>query len=522
MGRLRSATDFWAGLAGPSRRLLIGAVVIFIVGLFLLMRVSGKVEYSTVATNVPLNQVQAMQKELDAAGIPNRTANGATAIEVPAGQVDQARIALVSGNSGTSPGWEIFDKSGFGDTDYTQQIKFVRAKEGEIERALTSMDQIESADVNIAVPAKQAFTSEQKSTTASVMLTMAPGQSLTPEQVGVVGRLVGAAVPDLDPKNVQITDTRGNTLAAADGTFSSQANTRIALETAYEQAKQRKLQGLMDQILGPGNAVVAYNATLDLDKRSVESETYQPKSKVPLEQTKTVEKMRNNAGRTGAVVGVTPNSPGNTFPQSNAAGGGRVTYDRTQDQVKNGVNRTRSSAEVTPGSIVNQSVAVTISDKVPAATVTALQDQIQKAIGFAANRDQVSVKQVAFGPDSLVVQEAQASGDAAAAEKKGLLASPAFTPVNIAKTTIAIIGLLLVLFLARRSLRRRQTGLEGILPELLESGPVPVAALQEPAAPQAAQLMGLVKSPIEKQMEELALRKPDDMAKLIRGWLTQR
>ena len=55
MGRLRSATDFWAGLAGPSRRLLIGAVVIFIVGLFLLMRVSGKVEYSTVATNVPLN-----------------------------------------------------------------------------------------------------------------------------------------------------------------------------------------------------------------------------------------------------------------------------------------------------------------------------------------------------------------------------------------------------------------------------------------------------------------------------------
>jgi len=103
-----------------------------------------------------------------------------------------------------------------------------------------------------------------------------------------------------------------------------------------------------------------------------------------------------------------------------------------------------------------------------------------------------------------------------------VLSGPAFTPLNIAKTALAIIGGLLVLFLARKSLRRRQNGLESILPELLEQGPVPVAALDDPALPEGKRLMGIVKSPVEKQMEDLALRKPEDMAKLIRGWLAQR
>ncbi|HWH13583.1 MAG TPA: hypothetical protein VNT51_02485, partial [Miltoncostaeaceae bacterium] len=90
-----------------------------------------------------------------------------------------------------------------------------------------------------------------------------------------------------------------------------------------------------------------------------------------------------------------------------------------------------------------------------------------------------------------------------------------------AKTAAAVIGVLLILFLARRSLRRRQSELERALPELLQRGPVPVAALTagDDGPPR---LEGQTKSPVERQMEELALRKPDDMAKLVRAWLVQR
>lgn len=520
MGRhLRKATDFWTGLASPSKRLIVTAAVILIAAMFLSMRFTGQVEYATLAKNVPTDQVAQIQKQLDAAGIKSQTADGASTVQVPVESLDKARIALASDPTGKSPGWEIFDQSGFGDTDFTQQVKFLRAKEGEVERTLTAMDQIDGADVNIAMPEKRVFSEEQKATTASVLLTMGSGQSLTPEQVGVVQNLVASAVPGLDTKNVSITDTRGNVLVAGTGSVDSQVSKRMQMEASYEQGMQSKLQALLDNVVGPGKAFVAYNATLDLDKKSIESETYQPKSRVPLEQHTTVERMRNTSGRNGGVVGVTSNTPSNTFPQANVTGSGRVQYDRRENEVKNGVNRTRTSSEATPGAPLVQSVAVSVSDQVPAATVAALQDQVAAAIGFnQARGDQVSVKRVAF---AAVGDTAAASGAEAAPAAKGLFGQRSLTPVNLAKTVIAVLGVLFILFMARRALRRRQRGLEGILPELLEQGPIPVAALGD-GLPEDKQLTGQVKTPIEKQMEDLALRKPEDMAKLIRGWLVQR
>lgn len=522
MGQLRKVTDFWGGLAGPSRRLLVGAVFIFIVGLFLMMKLTGQVQYATLMSQVPTSDVAAIQQELDAAGIPNKLGDGASSIQVPQENLDQARVALASSPVGKAAGWELFDKSSFGETNYTQQIKFMRATKGELERTLTSIDQVQAANVNIAFPDKSTFSQEQKPTTASVVLTLAAGSTMDPEQVAGVTRLVAMAVPNLDPKNITITDTKGNLLEASAGTGVGAANTRLEVEAAFERQKQAQLEGLLAGIVGPGKAVVSYRATLDLDKTAVETETYNPKSKVPLEQNITKEKLLNTNGRTGAVVGATPNSPGNTFPAGGGNGNGRYQYDRTQDQVKNGVNRERVSSEKTPGTITSQSVAISVSDQVPAATYATLEDTIAKAIGYNKVRgDQISVSQVAFAADSPVVLQAKAEAPAAA-EAKGVLSGPAFTPLNIAKTALAIIGGLLVLFLARKSLRRRQNGLESILPELLEQGPVPVAALDDPALPEGKRLMGIVKSPVEKQMEDLALRKPEDMAKLIRGWLAQR
>lgn len=523
MGALRRVTDFWGGLAGPSRRLLIGAVVIFIVGLFLLMRLSGSTDYRALVTGASAQDASAITKQLDSAGIPYRTRDGGATVQVPAGQLDQARLDLASsdllGGGGGQVDFSIFDKQGFGATDFTQRINLVRAMQGELARTIGKLDQVQWARVSIAMPTERLFTSDQKPVTAAVLISLRPGATLDPEQVSGVTRLVSMAVPGLDAKNVTVTDTKGNILSGSDGdpTGTTGATTRLALQGEYERRTQAKLDGMLAGILGPGMAVTQVDATLDLDRRTSESETYDPRSRVVLSEDSSSENLRSSGGGSGSAAGATANTPGNTFPTT-TSGRGSTNYRKGSRQVQNGVDRTRTSTEAVPGTITRQSISVQISDKVPAATVTQIQDAVQAAVGYDAKRDTISVQRVTFAAGALAPQQANAPAAGSDSPDGG---GAAFAPMDIAKTAAAVAGFLLILFFARRSLGRRQSELEKALPELLQRGPVPVAALTAGTS-DAPQLEGQTKSPIERQMEDLALRKPDDMAKLVRAWLVQR
>jgi flagellar M-ring protein FliF len=521
VGQLRKVTDFWGGLAGPSRRLIIGAAVIFVVGLVLLMRLSGSTDYTTLVSGASTQDASAITKELEAAGIPFRTRDGGQTVQVPSGQLDQARLDLASSNllegGGNNVGWDIFDKQGFGATDFTQRINFVRAMEGELSRTIAKLDQVQTATVRIAMPQQRLFTSEDKPTTASVLLALRPGATLDPDQVNGVTRLVAMAVPGLDVKNVTVTDTQGNILQGSDGDngAATAANTRMAIEASYERSTQARLDAMLAGILGPGKAVTQVDAVLNLDRTTSEAETYDPESAVVIAEDSSRETLRSRNGGSGAAAGATANTPGNTFPAT-TGGNGDTNYTKNQNKTQRGVNRTRTSTERVPGTIESQSISVQISDDVPAATVGQIQDAVEKAVGFEQERDQISVQRVAFADGALASEAAEAAE--AAEESAG--PAPALNIMNIAKTGGAAIGVLLILLMARRALRRRQSELERALPELLQRGPVPVAALT--AGDDHPRLEGQTKSPIERQMEDLAMRAPDDMAKLVRAWIAQR
>ena len=117
---------------------------------------------------------------------------------------------------GAVVGNEIFDKSNLGATDFTNRVNLVRAREGELSRAIGRLDPIQSATVKIAMPEEELFTSEQQPTTAAVVLTMKPGQELDSGQVEGITKLVSMAVPGLDAKGITITDSQGNILEGGD------------------------------------------------------------------------------------------------------------------------------------------------------------------------------------------------------------------------------------------------------------------------------------------------------------------
>jgi flagellar M-ring protein FliF len=517
-------SGFWNGLAGPSRRLIIGAVLIFVVGLVVLWQLSGSAAYSNLVTGADPSDAAAITKQLDSAGIGYKLSDGGATVAVPSDKLDQARLDLAQSNllsgSGNRPGFELFDKQSLGATDFTQNVNLVRATEGELGRTIETLDPIQSATVNIAMPKDQLFSSQQQPTTASVVLVMKPGQTLDPGQVKGITNLVAHSVPGLKSGNITITDSQGNILSSGGGADAgvAGANSRMALQTAYERQTQSRLDAMLAGILGPGMAVTQVNAVLNLDKVTTQRETFDPKTKVPLDSSTSTETLKSKGGSAAGVTGASANTPGATYPQT-SGGSGTTQYKKTTTQERNGVDHQRSSVVQAPGTLVSQSISVQLSDKVAASSVAKIQNAVRAAVGFVSGRDQISVQSVPFAAASTATASAAAA--TAAAKAPAAKSSGGFDPMSYAKPAAVGLGVLLLLFMARKALRRRQSELEKALPELLSRGPVPVAELDKGAQTPPPALEGQRKSTLQQQVEDLATRQPEDVAQLLRGWLVE-
>lgn len=503
-------SSFWNNITGPARRLIIFAAVIAVVGLALLFYFSGGTAYSVLVTGAAPADAAKMTEELSAVGIPVELDQGGSTIKVPADQVDQARLTLAQGNllgTGSSgPGFELFDNQGMGATEFTQQVDLVRAMQGELERTISELDPVNSATVNIAMPQEQLFTEDQKPTTASVVVSVAGGQTLSQGQVRGISNLVSKSVPGLTPENITITDSNGNILnsQSPDGSVEA-ATTRMQVEAAYEREAQAKLDAMLTRILGPGKAATQVSANLNLDRRTVESETFDKESVVPLAEDRSTERLRSNGTGAAAAAGTATNTPGTTFPGT-LGGNGNTNYNKDDTQVQNGVNRERAQTIVAPGTVVSQSISVQVADDVPAAQIPRIQNAVEAAVGFQANRDQISVQAVPFA-------EAEAAPEAAG--PGGVMGIP--LPVVLRYVAIAL-GVLLLLFFVRRGLKKRQALLEESLPGLADAGGL---VASDEAQDAIRQLQGQRKTNIQQQVEDLAQRKPEDVAQLLRGWLME-
>ncbi len=516
MNPLSRTLGFWNGLAPPSRRLIIGAVVIFAIGLVLLWRLSGQTSYTTLASGMTPEDTQAVTAGLTDLGIPYELEDGGTAVAVPAEQADEARVQLAGQNlldGASGVGYEIFDRNDLGATDFTQRVNLIRATEGELSRVIAQLEPVQSATVKVAMPEERLFTDEQQPTTASVLITMRPGATLDPAQVKGITQLVATSVPGLKVGQITVSDQNGNLLEGAGGdgaSAASGAQTRLALESEYERRTQARLDAMLASIFGPNKAVTQVDAVLNLNQIETEKETFGDDA-TPLEQEQSTEDLQSEGGGAGAPAGAAANTPGATFPAV-GGGDGETTYNKETDKVRNGVDRTRQSITTTPGTVTSQSISVQVSDEIPAEQTAAIEEAVTAAVGFEEGRDQINVQSVPFAEDGIAgAEEATPPG-----------AGLPFTIWDGAKALALAVGLIFLVMVARKALRRRQSALERALPELLEKGPVPLAELTPSPERELARIEGKSKSDVERQMEDLATRQPDDVAQLLRGWLVEK
>jgi flagellar biosynthesis/type III secretory pathway M-ring protein FliF/YscJ len=147
--------------------------------------------------------------------IPYQIKDEGRSIAVPRGRADEARLGLAEKNlpAGGTVGWEIFDQTRLGATDFDRRIQFIRAISGELSRTINRISAVEDARVQIVIPETQLFTATTAPVTASVLLKLKPGDTLTQKQVNGIIYLVAGSVENLKPENITILDTNGNMLS---------------------------------------------------------------------------------------------------------------------------------------------------------------------------------------------------------------------------------------------------------------------------------------------------------------------
>ncbi|TIC78627.1 flagellar basal-body MS-ring/collar protein FliF [Nocardioides sp. GY 10127] len=519
--RLRST--FASFTAGQKAVVVVGGAAVLLAG-FMVYRWAAAPTYSPLFSNLSASDASAVVDELDATGVSYELTDGGTTIMVPKDEVYPTRIQLsgqgLPADTGTD-GYSILDDQGISTSEFQEQTDYKRAMEGELDNTIEAIDGVDTAVVHLAIPQKDVFTSEQQPTTASVLVGTRTGTTLSAEQVQAIVHLVASSVDGLDPDNVTVADATGKVLSAPGGTASADASARTQQEAAVQDALHTKLQTMLDQVVGPGNATVQVTAQLDFDKSTTETLDYQPDRTIPAltesaqTETYTSADGTTTTGNANGVVGVNGQTE-----VGNTNGNGSSSYENSSSSRTNGVDTVRNTTESTPGAIQSLHVGVVLdSTTTQAISAADVQNLVASTIGIDQQRgDTVSVLSMPFdrtAADSAAAELAAAqAADAAAAKtdlyKKGALAG-----------AIALM-LLIAWFRARRRAKARTKAATMVVEQITAERAALAAANAAPAELALAEADENETDLMREELAQIIDRQPDEVADLLRGWLAEK
>ncbi|GAA9974336.1 flagellar basal-body MS-ring/collar protein FliF [Helicobacter pylori] len=338
-------------------------------------------------------------------------------ILIPKDKVYEERITLASqGIPKTSKvGFEIFDTKDFGATDFDQNIKLIRAIEGELSRTIESLNPILKANVHIAIPKDSVFVAKEVPPSASVMLKLKPDMKLSPTQILGIKNLIAAAVPKLTIENVKIVNENGESIGEGDILENSKelALEQLRYKQNFENILENKIVNILAPIVGGKNKVVArVNAEFDFSQKKSTKETFDPNNVVRSEQNLEEKKEGASKKQVGGVPGVVSNIgpvqglKDNKEPEK---------YEKSQNTTNYEVGKTISEIKGEFGTLVRLNAAVVVDGKYKIVlkdgantleyeplsdeSLKKINALVKQAIGYNQNRgDDVAVSNFEFNP----------------------------------------------------------------------------------------------------------------------------
>jgi flagellar M-ring protein FliF len=479
--------------------------------------------------------------------VPYRFADGGGALMVPASRVHELRMKLAaaglpSGGAGGAAGYELLDKSPFGQTQGQERMNVQRAIEGELTRTIQSLSSVQTARVHLALPQMNGFFREQQKPSASVVLTLHPGRTLERNQIAGIVHLVSSSVPELNPKSVSVIDGSGTLLSGkgegdADGLDTQQLQFRRDVEASH----LKRILALLEPVVGRDNVRASVSAEIDFSQVMQTAEAFRPnqgpEAAATVREQRSEESVQPGSATPAGVPGATSNQPpvpatapvtGPAQALQPAAGGTtapaatrreaatRFEVDKTVTVTKNAAgNVKRLSAAV----VVNHRVTTDAKGRTTSVPLTEkeleqLTALVQQGIGYNAERgDAVRVINVPFR-----------------SEPAGPTATPVSTPVweqqwvqdllrsAAAPAALGLVALAIVFALLRPAvgaLTASPPPLPGSQVSELIGGPTPQlpGEVAPPAleAPRASERLQAARA--------LAKQNPAAVAGIVRGWV---
>ncbi|TDY81032.1 UNVERIFIED_ORG: flagellar M-ring protein FliF [Pantoea allii] len=391
--------------------------------------------YSVLYNNLTDEDGGAIVTQLTQMNIPYRFAENGGALMVPEANVHELRLRLAQQGlpKGGSVGFELLDKEKFGISQFSEQVNYQRALEGELARTIESLGPVKSARVHLAMPKPTLFVREQKAPSASVTLTLQPGRALDEGQIQAIAHMVSSSVAGLPPGNVTVVDQTGRLLTRSDSAGRDLNDAQLKYASEVEARYQQRIEAILNPILGQGNVHAQVTAQINFDTAEQTDEKYQPNanpsnSAIRSRQTSTSD--QSGSPYPGGVPGALSNQPAPantapvTTPNNNAANGQNAngqnnaannanqttstaaasagpTNSRRDDTVNYELDRTIRHTKVNVGDVQRLSVAVVVNfradDKGKAVALNEqqlkqIEDLTREAMGYSQNRgDSINV-----------------------------------------------------------------------------------------------------------------------------------
>ncbi|NQY21050.1 MAG: flagellar M-ring protein FliF [Campylobacteraceae bacterium] len=361
-----------------------------------------------IATNLTKSQVMNAGNELEAAGIKYLVSGNGESLTLKTSKefINIAKIKLVTSSASTTKhvGWEIFEKSSLGTTNFENKVKYLRALEGELSRSLESLAGIISASVKIAIPKETIFTERKVEPTASAVISLKPGVFLTRKQINGIKNFIASAVSSLKTKNINLIDQNGNLLEEnEDDSNSKKSFAQDKYKKKLEQDFENKIISLLEPVVGYEKVVARVSLNLTYVNRRIQEEIYNPEGTIRSSQTnEMINSSTGSLANKGGVPGVQSNiedpteSDSKNLIQSNSENTKNiVNYEISKKVIDEKYNSYSSINRITAAVTFDSTVLKDVENKDEfLASITSI---VEEAVSYDKKRgDKVTVRNFKF------------------------------------------------------------------------------------------------------------------------------
>ncbi|HWI65931.1 MAG TPA: flagellar basal-body MS-ring/collar protein FliF [Symbiobacteriaceae bacterium] len=411
VGALGRMKEIW-GRLNPTQRWLVGGLGLALAGAIGLAAYLNRTQWVTLVTRADPKDAAAIVARLNELKVPYQPSGDNTiTIEVPKSEQYTAKLALAQSGlpKGDSVGMELFNEPKFGATEFDRKVNYLRAQQGELERALLRMAEIDYAKVQLAIPDKTVFARDQQPVTAAVLVQPRAGKRITNEQVNGIVNFVAGSVQGLTLENVKVVDQTGRLLSSGIADPNSLGtgldNDQLQRQLTMQRDVEQRVQSMLEPIFGGGNVVARVNLELNTETSRIESTTVGQSVPKQTESSKEAAQGKQSS----AAATTDPNSP--PIYQGDASQAGSNDLWRTKTTTNYAVSERKETTLVTPGSVKRISVGIAINnpDLAPE-RIKQIQETVANAVG--TDLTSVSVATMSFNRD-LAASLAPSAGAAA-------------------------------------------------------------------------------------------------------------